>query len=118
MITVKNGVTGELIGTVELIENWQCRQPKFNLKNEHGEIALLLKTDRPGSCVCEGDNGISPYQILTPDGTNIGEISKYFCGILINDLWKNSRNYGATFPIELDTKLKAILLGAIFLIVS
>lgn len=56
--------------------------------------------------------------MLSPDGsTQVGKISKQWTG-LAKEAFTDADNFGITFPIDLDVKMKATLLGAVFLIVS
>ena len=54
---------------------------------------------------------------MTPDGQPIGDITKQFSG-LIRELYTTADNFGVKFPMDLSVNMKAILLGAVFLIVS
>ncbi len=54
---------------------------------------------------------------MTPDGQIVGDITKQFSGLL-REMYTNADNFGVKFPIDLDVKAKATLLGAVFLIVS
>lgn len=47
----------------------------------------------------------------------IGRISKQWSG-LIKEAFTDSDNFGIQFPIDLDVKVKAVLMGACILIVS
>ena len=49
--------------------------------------------------------------------TPVGLISKQFTG-LVKEAFTDADNFGVTFPLDLDVKMKAVLLGAVFLIVS
>ena len=55
------------------------------------------------------------YQVQTPDGQEVGKISKQWSGIG-REMVTDSDNFGVTFPQNLDVKVKALLLGAVFLI--
>ena len=59
----------------------------------------------------------SIVQVMTPNGESIGDITKQFSG-LIRELYTTADNFGVKFPIDLSVNMKAILLGAVFLIVS
>lgn len=51
------------------------------------------------------------------DGTaEIGLISKQWSGIL-RELFTDADYFGVSFPMDLDVKMKAVLLGAVFLVV-
>lgn len=57
-------------------------------------------------------------QIVTMDETSkIGKISKQWTG-LIREAFTDSDNFGIQFPMDLDVKMKAVMIGACFLIVS
>ena len=53
----------------------------------------------------------------TSDGEVIGKIAKQFSG-LIKEYFTDADNFGVQFPLDLDVKMKAIMIGAVFLIVS
>lgn len=58
------------------------------------------------------------FQIFANDGTtHVGQIRKQWSGI-VKEMFTDADNFGVTFPLDLDVKVKATLLGAIFLIVS
>lgn len=56
------------------------------------------------------------FQIFTIEGDEIGKISKKWAG-LVRELFTDSDFFGIEFPINLDVRLKATLLGALILIV-
>lgn len=45
----------------------------------------------------------------------VGKISKHWTG-LIKELFTDVDNFGIQFPLDLDVKMKAVMLGACFLI--
>lgn len=47
----------------------------------------------------------------------IGKISKQWTGLL-REAFTDSDNFGIQFPMDLDVKMKAVMIGACFLIVS
>ncbi|OWK05761.1 hypothetical protein Celaphus_00013015 [Cervus elaphus hippelaphus] len=47
----------------------------------------------------------------------VGKISKHWTG-LVRELFTDADNFGIQFPLDLDVKMKAVMLGACFLIVS
>lgn len=56
--------------------------------------------------------------MLSADGdVQVGKISKQWSG-LAKEAFTDTDNFGITFPLDLDVRMKATLLGAIFLIVS
>lgn len=60
----------------------------------------------------------SVSQILTMDEVSkIGKISKQWTGLL-REAFTDSDNFGIQFPMDLDVRMKAVMIGACFLIVS
>lgn len=58
------------------------------------------------------------WQVTTPDESNhVGTISKQWSG-LAKEIFTDADNFGVSFPMDLDIKTKATVLGAVFLIVS
>lgn len=47
----------------------------------------------------------------------VGKISKQWSG-LVKEAFTDADNFGIQFPLDLDVKMKAVMLGACFLIVS
>lgn len=59
----------------------------------------------------------SSSQILTLHGDVVGKITKQWSGLL-REMFTDADYFGITFPMDLDVKMKAVMLGACFLIVS
>lgn len=56
-------------------------------------------------------------QLKGKDGDRpIGRISKQWSGLL-KEVFTDTDNFGIQFPLDMDVKMKAVLLGACFLIV-
>jgi len=51
------------------------------------------------------------------DEVGIGKISKQWTGLL-REAFTDSDNFGIQFPMDLDVRMKAVMIGACFLIVS
>lgn len=49
--------------------------------------------------------------------STVGRISKQWTGVL-KEFFTDTDNFGITFPMDLDVKMKAVMIGACFLIVS
>lgn len=66
-------------------------------------------------------NSICYFDFLQVKSLNetatIGRISKYWSGF-VNNIFTNTANFGIQFPVDLDVKIKAIMIGACFLLVS
>ncbi|KAF2881506.1 hypothetical protein ILUMI_24663 [Ignelater luminosus] len=103
---------GTLIGTVE--QNWSVFCPKFAVKNAAGEV--ILRIEGPFctmSCCCCCD---VEFQVLTSDGKmQVGKITKQWSG-LAKEIFTDADNFGLTFPMDLDVRMKAVMIGACFLI--
>ncbi len=57
------------------------------------------------------------FKVLSPgdDGVEVGMITKQWTG-LVREGFTDADNFGVTFPVDLDVRMKAVLLGAVFLI--
>lgn len=49
--------------------------------------------------------------------STIGKISKYWSGF-VNNIFTNTANFGIQIPVDLDVNIKAVMIGACFLLVS
>ena len=47
----------------------------------------------------------------------VGKISKQWTG-LVKELYTDVDNFGVSFPMDMDVKMKATLMGAVFLLVG
>lgn len=56
-------------------------------------------------------------QLKGKDDQPIGKITKQWSGV-VKEMLTDTDNFGIQFPIDLDVRVKAVLLGACFLIVS
>jgi len=99
---------GFVIGTVE--QRWAICERRFVIKDEAGSEILKIENKRICEC-CEDVD----FNVLTMDGKEVGKISKKWSG-LSKELFTDADNFGINFPIDLDVKVKATLLGALFLI--
>jgi len=55
------------------------------------------------------------FTVKTPDGNEVGKVSKKWSGIT-KEMFSSADTFGVSFPMDLDVKLKAVLIGAVFLI--
>ena len=56
------------------------------------------------------------FKVLATDGiTEVGRISKQWSGFT-REAFTDADNFGISFPMDLDVRVKATLLGALFLI--
>jgi len=101
---------GTIIGTVE--QEWSIFHPRFVIKDQSGEP--VLKITGP-FCVWECCSDVD-FEITTiSNDQKIGKISKQWSG-LGKEVFTDADNFGINFPMDLDVKVKATLLGATFLI--
>lgn len=102
---------GTVVGTIE--QKWSIFYPSYVVKNTLGDV--VFRIDGPFCacrCCCQDVN----FKVYTPDGnTEVGRISKKWSG-LAKEAFTDADNFGVTFPMDLDVRMKATLLGACFLI--
>lgn len=101
---------GQVIGTV--VQDWSLCTPQFSVKDHNGDTVLRIEGPLCTFSFC----GDVEFQVLSVDGsTEVGKISKQWSGIL-REAFTDSDNFGISFPMDLDVRMKATLLGALFLI--
>jgi hypothetical protein len=101
---------GQLAGTVE--QQWSLCAPQFVVKNASGDVVLQIEGPVCTYSLC----GDVEFQILSRDGsTKVGKISKKWSGLL-REAFTDADNFGIQFPMDLDVRMKAVMLGACFLI--
>lgn len=62
-------------------------------------------------------NKLFAWQVVSLTGEKVGKISKQWSG-MAREIFTDADFFGITFPLDLDVRMKAVLLGATFLIVS
>ncbi|OXB63998.1 hypothetical protein ASZ78_014762 [Callipepla squamata] len=103
-------------GTVAgyVVQNWDPFLPKFTIQNESKED--VLKIIGPcATCGCFEDVDFEVKALN--EMSTIGKISKYWSGF-VNNVFTNTANFGIQVPVDLDVKIKAVMIGACFLIVT
>ncbi|KAJ8048524.1 Phospholipid scramblase 2 [Holothuria leucospilota] len=104
-------------GVAEVFET-RLRNLPGSLWSSHLEVLdaslkPVLKIRGP-CCYCEGAHDID-FRVMTPDESQqIGNISKQWSGHL-QERYTNADNFCINFPMDLDVRVKATLLGALFL---
>ncbi|XP_026804551.1 phospholipid scramblase 2 [Rhopalosiphum maidis] len=102
---------GFLVGIVE--QEWAIFSSKFTIRNAAYEKVLKIKGPMCPYSFCGGD---VKFEILSKDKTTVvGCISKQWSGIL-REAFTDVDFFGITFPMDLDARMKAVMLGACFLI--
>ncbi|KAK5638827.1 hypothetical protein RI129_013122 [Pyrocoelia pectoralis] len=98
------------IGTIE--QECNLFTPGFTIKNGDGDIVLRIK----GPCSLLSCCSDSDFKILSADGqSEVGRILKKSSDYLQETSNKRD-NFGLLFPTNLDVRMKAVLIGACFLI--
>nr|XP_044992439.1 phospholipid scramblase 1 isoform X2 [Jaculus jaculus]XP_044992440.1 phospholipid scramblase 1 isoform X2 [Jaculus jaculus] len=93
-------------------QTWHPCLPKFTLQNEKREDVLKVG----GPCVVCSCCSDVDFQIKSlNEETIIGKISKHWSGC-VRETFTDADNFGIQFPLDLDVKMKAVMLGACFLI--
>uniref|UniRef100_F7DWS8 Phospholipid scramblase n=3 Tax=Cercopithecinae TaxID=9528 RepID=F7DWS8_MACMU len=93
-------------------QTWHPFLTKFTIKNQKGEDVLKIS----GPCiVCSCFAGVD-FEITSLDEQIVvGRISKHWSGLL-REAFTDADNFGIQFPRDLDVKMKAVMIGACFLI--
>lgn len=86
----------------------QCCHPAYRVFDENDKVQL--KIEGPICKWCQDD-----YHLSTTDGQSIGVIRKEWGG-MARECWTKATDFSVQFPLDLDVKMKAVLLGATFLI--
>lgn len=102
---------GQLLGTVN--EEFDIIYPRFSINDAFGNTKLkIVGPACPISC-----GGASIFRVEALNGASVGTISKEWGG-LVRELFTDADYFSISFPHDLDQSLKAVCLGALFLIVS
>ncbi|XP_075058012.1 phospholipid scramblase 1-like isoform X2 [Mixophyes fleayi] len=101
---------GTIIGYVT--QNWHPFLPKFTIMNEKEEKILKIQ----GPCMpCRCCSDVN-FELKSLDESSVvGRISKQWSGF-VQEAFTDADNFGVQFPMDLDVKMKAVVLGACFLI--
>ena len=91
----------------------------YIVRDAFGNPILKIKGPNYGDCCCGlGMIGSVAFTVLSLDGkTIIGGIGKLWGGIA-REIFTMADNYGLNFPADLDVTTKAVLLGAVIMLVS
>uniref|UniRef100_A0A8D0DX84 Phospholipid scramblase n=1 Tax=Salvator merianae TaxID=96440 RepID=A0A8D0DX84_SALMN len=101
---------GQPVGYIK--QNWHPCLPKFTIQNESQQDILKIV----GPCVvCSCCSDINFEVKSVDEKTIVGRISKQWTGF-VREAFTDADNFGIQFPQDLDVKMKAVMLGACFLI--
>ncbi|KAJ8021274.1 Phospholipid scramblase 2 [Holothuria leucospilota] len=90
-------------------------KPRFILQDAtHTDIFKMDGPCCPCQCCC-GCTGDLNFRFQGMDGEYIGTVAKIWSG-LVKEMFTKADTFSLTFPKDLDVKLKATMIGAMFLI--
>ncbi|XP_064394742.1 phospholipid scramblase 2-like [Halichondria panicea] len=100
---------GETIGWIK--QNCSLFSPRFSVTDASGQVVYRIK----GPCFsckwCDVEFRVTSSE----DNEHVGTITKQWSG-LSKEYFSDADNFGILFPSDTDVKMKAILIGAVFLI--
>ncbi|KAH8378974.1 hypothetical protein KR009_002348 [Drosophila setifemur] len=100
---------GNVIGTIE--QEWSICSPSFRILNHIGDTVLRIEGPFCTFSMC----GDVEFNVVSLTGEKVGKISKQWSG-LAREIFTDADFFGISFPLDLDVRMKAVLLGATFLI--
>ncbi|KAF5280172.1 hypothetical protein FQR65_LT15035 [Abscondita terminalis] len=102
---------GVVVGYVE--QNWNPLFPSFSIKNSSDDVVLNIKGPLCTSSCCCSD---VKFKVMSANGSvKVGKIYKQWSGV-VKEMMTDADNFVITFPLDLDVRIKAVLLAACFLI--
>lgn len=118
---------GTPLGIIVHAFNWY--EPLYNVLDPSGGLLMQIKGVQCGDCclfkrITSRSN--TRFTILTGDGEQVGIIQKDFARVenligrrlYVFEHVVDVTAFEAKFPVDLDLKLKALLVGGLFLLVS
>ncbi|XP_076823563.1 phospholipid scramblase 1-like [Clavelina lepadiformis] len=105
---------GTVIGQIRQSQSFW--KPHYDIIDDMGKTIFKIKGP---CCVCQGIccSCEFPFDIYPGDYTQapVGKIAKQWSGFA-KEMFTNATNFSVQFPVDLSVKMKAVLLGATFLI--
>ncbi|XP_070380914.1 phospholipid scramblase 2-like [Dermacentor albipictus] len=103
--------SGASIGSIRM--EFSIIHPTFSVLDSQGNVVLVVKGPFCTTSICCQD---VVFDIFARDAVSkLGAITKTWTGVL-REAFTDADNFTVTFPIDLDVKIKAVLLGAVFVI--
>nr|CAH8853118.1 unnamed protein product [Trichobilharzia regenti] len=103
---------GNIIGYVKQVYNGCYRNYHILDHNQ----TTVLQIHGPPYCLCECIGQNIDFKITSAHGAvEIGKITKKWTNVL-QELFTDADNFGVTFPMDLEVRMKAVVLAAVFLI--
>uniref|UniRef100_A0A671M0R9 Phospholipid scramblase n=1 Tax=Sinocyclocheilus anshuiensis TaxID=1608454 RepID=A0A671M0R9_9TELE len=96
---------GNTIGYIK--QDWHMFKPKFSIYDMSKTKVLSIEGPLCAISCC----GDVDFDVTGKDGHSVGRISKQWTG-LIKESLTDTDNFGINFPMDLDVRMKAVLLGA------
>lgn len=90
-------------------------KPRYILQDE--DRTNILQTEGP-CCPCQcccGCTGDLNFRFSTMNGQDAGNISKQWAGV-VKEIFTKADNFNVSFPMDMNVKQKATMIGALFLI--
>jgi hypothetical protein len=104
---------GQTIGFIK--QQQSCLAPTYAVMDAHMDKVLMIEGPM---CICQGPccMGDVEFKVMSSDMVHqVGKISKQWTG-LMKEYFTDADNFGVSFPMDLDVRIKASLIGAVFLI--
>ncbi|KAF5280170.1 hypothetical protein FQR65_LT15033 [Abscondita terminalis] len=100
---------GTPVGVIE--QEWSLFSPSYIIKNGDGDVVLRIK----GPCNLMNCCSDADFKVMSADGSV--EVGKIFRKTeLAQQVSSKADNFGIMFPMNLDVRMKAVLIGTCFLI--
>lgn len=97
-----------------MVQEWSIFCPKFRIEDASGDTVVRIEGPFCTCSIC----GDVEFDVTSKDGAQkVGKITKQWSG-LVREAFTDADNFGISFPMDLDVNIKAVMLGACFLIVS
>lgn len=112
IVSVESPVGVPIGRIVQLYSSWK---PRYAIQNTNNETVLVIQGP---CCICAGPccPDDVPFDVYTADESQqIGTLARQYSGFT-KEMFTNATNFGVSFPMDLDVKVKALLLSATFLI--
>jgi len=113
MVVTIEAPPGNHIGTVKQAASFLA--PKYQIMDASDNVIFCVEGP---VCMCQGPccTQDMDFNVTSPDGQHqVGKISKQWSG-MVREYFTAADNFGITFPMDLDVKMKACMVGALFLI--
>ncbi|XP_019699140.1 phospholipid scramblase 2 isoform X3 [Harpegnathos saltator] len=99
---------GRLLGSIT--QEWSLLRPTFSIRDSSGNPVLIIKGPIIRFCI------EVVFKVKSLDEKhNVGVIQKHWSGFG-REIFTDCDQFGVQFPQDLDVKIKAVLLGACFLL--